>query len=59
MTTTDTSKKAAPTSHEGIASWVSEIAELTQLVDKLEGERVFAVRLAAIPVHGQSPRRVN
>jgi phosphoenolpyruvate carboxykinase (GTP) len=30
MTTTDTSKDTAPTSHEGIASWVSEIAELTQ-----------------------------
>ncbi len=30
MTTTDTSKNTAPTSHKGIASWVSEIAELTQ-----------------------------
>jgi phosphoenolpyruvate carboxykinase (GTP) len=28
--TTDTSKDTAPTSHDGIASWVAEIAELTQ-----------------------------
>ncbi len=28
--TTDTTTETAPTSHEGIASWVAEIAELTQ-----------------------------